>query len=415
MGKNAGGTTWEVKERYLYTPEGLWTVGGASGDEWFTTDLAGNKQPLSHADWRYVFHGGRYDGQGLFSLGGVEMDALTGGALSEDFYAYDAERNAYSEWRARNSEVTGPDWVRWATGISRGVGVGALMLAGAILLPEVALVVGADYALYDFGHRVRSQGQGVGEAMIGTLGDLSGIESIRRAISDDSLDPEQRGELLGSGAVQVISLGFAFNKALGWAGAESSANVAFLRSISGGPPPALAMSGGGSMAAGGTLASASGSLGSWSWDGVLFSSRMPWRGQYGRDRDQYGLFPESEIPPTGNNDYKYKRAWHDQRATEIFGPGRGRPRYGRGEYDKFYKGRDIEFKSDNFGNRARPRDELVRMIRQVKTDAAGRSAGVSNPHWHFDHDPGTAPEMRPVLYMLEKNGIPWTFGAEAPF
>ena len=108
------------------------------------------------------------------------------------------------------------------------------------------------------------------------------------------------------------------------------------------------------------------------------------------------------------------KEWHDKRATEIFGPGKGR-QVGRRAYDKSAKGRDIEFKSDNFAKRPRSEEELGRMERQIAVDRGNKQRGLADPHWHFDHDPTLAPEMEPVLRQLEEAQIPWTHGHNDPF
>lgn len=61
------------------------------------------------------------------------------------------------------------------------------------------------------------------------------------------------------------------------------------------------------------------------------------------------------------------KRWHDKRADEIFGVGKGRSVSGR-HYDKTYKGRDIEFKSDNFSKGPRSKESLERMQKQLNKD-----------------------------------------------
>ena len=62
--------------------------------------------------------------------------------------------------------------------------------------------------------------------------------------------------------------------------------------------------------------------------------------------------------------FNYAKRWHDKRADEIFGVGKGRSVSGR-HYDKTYKGRDIEFKSDNFSKEPRSKESLERMQKQL--------------------------------------------------
>ena len=143
---------------------------------------------------------------------------------------------------------------------------------------------------------------------------------------------------------------------------------------------------------------------------------------------QYGLNPISWTDPLGwtcrssarsstkgRGWLSWAKKWHDKRATEIFGKRKGAS-YGKARhYDKSYKGRDIEYKSDNFSRRPRSPESLKRMDKQIDTDINLRDALGANPHWHFEHDPRVAPEMKPLLEKLDSNKIPWTFGSSAPF
>jgi RHS repeat-associated protein len=131
----------------------------------------------------------------------------------------------------------------------------------------------------------------------------------------------------------------------------------------------------------------------------------------------------SEVDPLGlakscgaqkpKNRWHYIREWHDKRADAIFGSGKGRP-IGKRRYDKHFKGRDIEFKSDNFSRKARSQKELDRISEQLKNDIDNKVKGVAKPHWHFDHDPRVAKEMAPILEKMDKAGIPWSWGAQTP-
>ena len=90
--------TGQAVERYLYTPEGRMEV---------KTGQWGDLPPGPSAyEWRYTFRGGRKDAQGLYWINGQEWDYMTGGVLKEDPVAYADARNSYSEWRARNSDVS---------------------------------------------------------------------------------------------------------------------------------------------------------------------------------------------------------------------------------------------------------------------------------------------------------------------
>ena len=72
--------------------------------------------------------------------------------------------------------------------------------------------------------------------------------------------------------------------------------------------------------------------------------------------------------------FNYAKRWHDKRADEIFGVGKGRSVSGR-HYDKTYKGRDIEFKSDNFSKGPRSKDSLERMQKQLDKDIQNKKMG----------------------------------------
>ena len=111
--------------------------------------------------------------------------------------------------------------------------------------------------------------------------------------------------------------------------------------------------------------------------------------------------------------WDYINEWHDKRATELFGNKPGQKLKGR-EYDKLYKGRDIEHKSDNFSKGPRSQDSIDRMNGQITKDIENLKSGTANPHWHFEHDPRVAPEMAPLLKRLEDAGITWTWGSSTP-
>ncbi len=118
--------------------------------------------------------------------------------------------------------------------------------------------------------------------------------------------------------------------------------------------------------------------------------------------------------------WQYIKAWHDKRANALFGNGKrskGRTRKGsKGvrHYDKRYKGKDIEYKSDNFSKGPRKQSSLDRMRKQIEKDVANRKEGVADPHWHFEHDPTIAPEMKPLLKLLKDGKVLWTAGSTTP-
>jgi len=120
---------------------------------------------------------------------------------------------------------------------------------------------------------------------------------------------------------------------------------------------------------------------------------------------------ETTSNPKKTNQWQYITAWHDKRATELFGGGKAKNVGGR-RYDKSY---DIEYKSDNFSKKPRTQGRLEGLSKQMDKDIANAKLGQANPHWHFEHDPTQAPEMKPLLDKLNQNGIPWTSGHTTPF
>jgi RHS repeat-associated protein len=116
---------------------------------------------------------------------------------------------------------------------------------------------------------------------------------------------------------------------------------------------------------------------------------------------------------TGKAWLNYAKQYHDKRADEIFGEGKGRSVGGR-NYDKFHEGKDIEYKSDNFSKGPRAEDSLKRMNTQIDKDIANKLAGDADPHWHFEHDPSVAEEMKPLLKKMDDNGITRTHGKTFP-
>lgn len=127
------------------------------------------------------------------------------------------------------------------------------------------------------------------------------------------------------------------------------------------------------------------------------------------------------------NFWFFIRQYHDKRANEIFAggtEGRRLKANSKGKcpkdqqirvYDKRYKGRDIEYKSDNFSRGPRTEKGLNRMEEQIDKDIKLKKQRLANPHWHFEHDPSKAPEMKPLLEKMRKGNIPWAFGSKALF
>lgn len=51
---------------------------------------------------------------------------------------------------------------------------------------------------------------------------------------------------------------------------------------------------------------------------------------------------------------------------------------------------------------------------QVEKDIDNKNRELADPHWHFEHDPRVAPEMKPILDRMDSGGIPWTWGGSTP-
>ena len=105
----------------------------------------------------------------------------------------------------------------------------------------------------------------------------------------------------------------------------------------------------------------------------------------------------------------WAKKWHDKRADEIFGEGKGRTINGR-VYDKYVDELDIEFKSDNFSKGPRSKESLDRMNKQLDKDIKNKNDGDAVPHWHFDHDPSDVEEMKELLKKMKDNEITWSYG-----
>lgn len=119
------------------------------------------------------------------------------------------------------------------------------------------------------------------------------------------------------------------------------------------------------------------------------------------------------LDKNGKTRWDYIRAWHDKRATDLFGKGEGRSVGGR-VYDKKFAGRDIEYKSNNFKKGPVSQESLDRMKRQIAKDIANAKKGRAKPHWHFEHDPRLDPQMAPLLRLMKNTGITWTWGSKTP-
>ena len=151
--------TGAAVERYEFTPEGKREVfAGGHG-----------ARPDTLYEWRYGFREGRSDGGGLWNLGGVEHDYLTGGPLLEDPVAYSRDRNQHSAWTVRQSEVSLAGGWYWATQATRWAGLTALTVAsggslgpGAFSLLRGLQFAGATAALGGAAGGAESWAQGGG-------------------------------------------------------------------------------------------------------------------------------------------------------------------------------------------------------------------------------------------------------------
>lgn len=97
--------------------------------------------------------------------------------------------------------------VGWVIATVLGV---SMLVAGLIMLAAVAgFAIG-----YSFAARLDA-GQGVGEALLGAVGDfgrsvpgmlydMTGIPKLRKAFSDDPMTPYERGKMLGEGATELV-------------------------------------------------------------------------------------------------------------------------------------------------------------------------------------------------------------------
>ncbi|WP_308860532.1 RHS repeat domain-containing protein [Myroides albus] len=135
---------------------------------------------------------------------------------------------------------------------------------------------------------------------------------------------------------------------------------------------------------------------------------------YGYVHDVNGWLDVFGLAGEGRGWLNWAKMWHDKRADEIFGvENKGRSIGGR-NYDKYVDGKDIEFKSDNFSKGPRTKESLERMNKQLDKDIANKLSGKANPHWHFDHDPTEALDMKEFLKKMDDNGITRSHGKNYP-
>lgn len=80
-------------EEFTYTPEGVVTITGRSG-------LSFILRSESNFFVRYLWRGGRDDGEGLLRLRGGEHDTLRGTPMREDAYSYERQSGATFDWNS---------------------------------------------------------------------------------------------------------------------------------------------------------------------------------------------------------------------------------------------------------------------------------------------------------------------------
>ena len=123
------------------------------------------------------------------------------------------------------------------------------------------------------------------------------------------------------------------------------------------------------------------------------------------------------------NQWTYRKEYHDKMMEAIFGTkqrgniytDKNMPKGYRRDYDLFYHGYDLEFKSSNFSKAPRTEDELSHMTQQAEKDIHYKQIGKANPYWHFLHNPEEDPKMIPILKMLDDAEIEWSYGEKNPF
>lgn len=160
-------------ERYVYEPEGRVSVYDGSG-----TSIASEG---TH-DWRYLFGGGRRDGQDLYYLNGQQWDYLTGGPLTHDPVAYWTDQLAITppslSFYDRAVVTTVPIVVGVGVTVLTGgfgAGVGGAIIAGGLGGLTGGATAGFSNA-YAGGASIRDSFQAAGYegAIGGTLGGVGG-------------------------------------------------------------------------------------------------------------------------------------------------------------------------------------------------------------------------------------------------
>jgi YD repeat-containing protein len=185
-----GQVTNQIKWRFAYDPNGIPEVTNS------TKQWTGQRPQFG-----VLFHGMRYDANAdLYDAGSGAFDPWSGHSVQPDPGAYLTARNAYLAGSYNPGQVQLHGWGWRALGVVNGVAEAAGLIALGVLAPPigVAMLIGGvgyeGYAHYGEGL------PGVGAV----IGDLTGINSIRRSFSDDDkLDDYDRGNLFGSGVVQL--------------------------------------------------------------------------------------------------------------------------------------------------------------------------------------------------------------------
>lgn len=326
-------------KQFLYTPEGRVTIlcfNSLSGQNEIVQD--------SSYTWRYFWRGGRasidhapldpnnlgnpanielYDGLVYFA-GRGEHDTLTGAPVAEDVYAYVQALNLYSSRTAENTRLAGngttdtfahpvgsggwdtmwdafwspskygamgnvtqPTWVNVTSKVAGWTSVVALTLA-------------------------------TGGAYGGVAGALTGFGYLSAGVAAGAAGGAAYSNYTGSDFWSSVEVGANIGAVVGsFPGALRAAGTKFLQYGDEGaqgllalfgrtPPPALAAVGGrtlaGAAGAESALAASAFAGARVNWGGLfvlganaVFSLSRPWRGQFGADLNQPGLFPEAAV------------------------------------------------------------------------------------------------------------------------
>lgn len=91
-----------------------------------------------------------------------------------------------------------------AIAIALGVSAATALIVAKVVV-AVGLLAWAAHGAYQAYSARRDAGQSVGGALLGGLGDLTGVTDIARAFTDESLSPYERGKAFGTGSATLVS------------------------------------------------------------------------------------------------------------------------------------------------------------------------------------------------------------------